>query len=63
MICFDVSDTRFQRGAAAIVVHTGRVLLHRAEHDPFWALPGGRVEPGETGAATNVREMRTPPQK
>lgn len=34
------------------------VLLHRLKSDGFWSLPGGRVEPGETGAEALTREMR-----
>ena len=39
-------------------IHEGAVLLHRSEGDRFWALPGGRVEPGEDTATALVREMR-----
>jgi 8-oxo-dGTP pyrophosphatase MutT (NUDIX family) len=31
--------------SALIVLRHG--LLTRAEADPFWALPGGHIEPGE----------------
>ena len=34
-----------------------RVLLHRAEGDDFWALPGGRVQAGETAEEAAAREM------
>ena len=33
------------------------VLLHRLEGDAIWALPGGRVDPGEDAASAVVREM------
>ncbi len=33
-------------------------MLHRLEHDDYWALPGGRVESGEDAARTVVREMQ-----
>ena len=44
--------------AAAIIVRDGCVLLHRRAGDDFWALPGGRVEWGETGAQAVQRELR-----
>ena len=58
MISFGIDGLRFQLRAAAVIVEDGHALLHRLEGDPIWALPGGRVEPGEPGAAAVVREMR-----
>ena len=48
---------------AGAVVHdaAGRLLLVRRGRAPgrgLWSLPGGRCEPGETAAATAVREVR-----
>ena len=40
-----------------MIVEEGYALLHRLENDPIWALPGGRVEPGETGVAAVAREI------
>jgi ADP-ribose pyrophosphatase YjhB (NUDIX family) len=57
MISVDIAGHRFQLRAAAVVVHEGFVLLHRLDGDDYWALPGGRVEPGEAASATLVREM------
>lgn len=57
MISVDIAGHRFQLRAAAVVEHGGSVLLHRLEGDLFWALPGGRVEPGEDARATLAREM------
>ena len=57
MISVDIAGHRFQLRAAAVVVDDGLVLLHRLEGDTYWALPGGRVEPGEDARATLVREM------
>ena len=53
---------RHERGffllrAAGIGRRGDDVLLHRAEGDDFWSLPGGRVLFGETGAETIAREM------
>jgi len=58
MISVRLHGQRFQVRAAAIVLHAGYVLLHRAPGDDYWALPGGRVEVGEEASATIVREMR-----
>ena len=58
MISVDIGAHRFQVRAAAIFIRNGSVLLHRLEYDAYWALPGGRVEPGEEAARTIVREMR-----
>ena len=44
--------------AAAIFLHEGHVLIHHTREDGLWALPGGRIEPGEIGAGTLHREMR-----
>jgi ADP-ribose pyrophosphatase YjhB (NUDIX family) len=38
--------------------HDGAVLVHRAGDEPFWTLPGGRAEIGETAEQTIRREMR-----
>jgi len=57
MVTFDLDDARFTLRAAAVCLHQGYVLLHRAEHDDFWAMPGGRVEVMEPAAETLRREM------
>lgn len=48
----------FHFRAAGIALHDDHVLLHRAERDDFWSLPGGRVEAMETAQAALQREMR-----
>ena len=58
MISFRVGDYRFHYRAAAIVRDGDYVLLHRLDGDDFWALPGGRVNPGEQAKDTIVREFR-----
>jgi 8-oxo-dGTP pyrophosphatase MutT (NUDIX family) len=46
--------------AASIVAfdQAGRILLHRRRDNERWALPGGVMQPGETIAATAVRETK-----
>ena len=57
MITFEEGQVRFVYRAVGVVLDNGRVLLHRAERDDFWSLPGGRVESLETAASALRREM------
>jgi 8-oxo-dGTP diphosphatase len=48
-------------GVSALVVDQDELLLVRRNRAPgagHWAMPGGRVEPGETLAEAVVRELR-----
>ena len=57
MIRFDEGNRRFHYRVAGVAIHNESVLLHRADHEPFWTLPGGRAEHGETAEETIKREM------
>jgi 8-oxo-dGTP pyrophosphatase MutT (NUDIX family) len=48
---------RFVLRVAGVAVHQNRVLLHRADRDDFWALPGGRGEMMEPSPETLRREL------
>jgi 8-oxo-dGTP pyrophosphatase MutT (NUDIX family) len=58
MICFDQGHRRFNYRVVGVAIHNDSVLLHRANDEPFWTLPGGRAEHGETAEQTIAREMR-----
>jgi len=58
MISLETSAGSFNVRAVGVAIHDEQVLLHRAVHDAWWALPGGRVELHETSADALVREMR-----
>ena len=58
MLSFDVGPWRFDLRAAVVLLRDDEVLLHRADGDGFWALPGGRVEAGEAAGEAAVREIR-----
>jgi ADP-ribose pyrophosphatase YjhB (NUDIX family) len=58
MICFDHGTRRFAYRIVGVAIHDGSVLLHRANGERFWTLPGGRAEHGETAEQTLQREMR-----
>jgi 8-oxo-dGTP diphosphatase len=65
---FDAINTRREgslsksarEGAKALISTGERVLLVKERHScdtPFWTLPGGGVEPGESQAAALQREL------
>lgn len=56
-ISFRKNDVRFNLRVAGVALHRGRVLLHRALSDDFWALPGGRVSAMEASPLALRREM------
>ncbi len=60
MLSFDAGPARFNFRIVGVALdpERGRVLLHRAEGDDFWSLPGGRAELLEPAEATLRREMR-----
>ena len=57
-ITFTTGDRAFNLRAVAVIVHDGRVLIHRTATEDVWTLPGGRVEMGEPAAGTLRREMQ-----
>ena len=57
MIRFDQGNRRFNYRVVGVAIHNNSVLLHRADGEPFWTLPGGRAEHGETAEQTIKREM------
>jgi ADP-ribose pyrophosphatase YjhB (NUDIX family) len=58
MLTFDVGAARFNYRVAGVTVERDRVLLHRADAEDFWTLPGGRVEHGEVASTALHRELQ-----
>jgi ADP-ribose pyrophosphatase YjhB (NUDIX family) len=58
VIQLDQGHRRFSYRVAGVAIRDEAVLLHRATHDAFWTLPGGRAELGEAAHETLRREMR-----
>jgi len=48
----------FQCRVAVLAIDGDRLLVHQLPGEPYWSLPGGRLEIGETFAQAAVREMR-----
>lgn len=57
MISFGTPGQRFNFRAAGIALRDDHVLVHRAQWDAHWSLPGGRVEMGEESAVALAREV------
>lgn len=58
MIRLEHGGLTFNYRVVAAAFDAGRVLLHRAERDDFWALPGGRAQIGEPAPEALRRELR-----
>ena len=64
VLVFDRGEKRFCYRVAAVITDGGRVLVQLVEENPesgetpFYCLPGGRVEHGETALECINREMR-----
>lgn len=58
MIAFPIKQARFNYRVAGVCIDEGHILLQGAEHEDFWALPGGRVEIMESAESALQREMR-----
>jgi len=56
-ITLDVEDYKLNIRAAAIIIHDGKVLLHRNTNSDHYALLGGRMAIGENSEATVKREI------
>jgi 8-oxo-dGTP diphosphatase len=56
---FDTTSEPFAAESATAVVFDDhkRLLLHRRRDFNIWALPGGQIEPNETGEAAAIREV------
>jgi len=56
-ILFKTGHGAFSYRAAGVWIYEGHVLLQRAGSDPAYAVPGGHVRLGETGARALAREF------
>lgn len=57
-ITIDVEDYKLNVRAAGIMIHNGKILLHRNINSDHYALIGGRVEIGESSVNTIKREIK-----
>jgi 8-oxo-dGTP pyrophosphatase MutT (NUDIX family) len=57
VISFSTSKGKFSFRVAGVCIHEGKLLVHRSSKDTYWALPGGRLEVGESTEDGLRREM------
>ena len=57
-ITIDVDDYKLNVRAAGVMIHNGKILVHRNVNSDHYALIGGRVEIGENSADTIKREIK-----
>ncbi|MDD3303694.1 MAG: NUDIX domain-containing protein [Clostridia bacterium] len=57
-ITIDVEDYKLNVRAAAIIIHEGKVLVHKNVKTNYYALMGGRISIGEDSATTAIREVK-----
>ncbi|MCB1217179.1 NUDIX hydrolase [bacterium] len=51
------SSVVFNFRVAGVAISRNRLLVHRAERETNWSLPGGRIQPLEFSDSALVREM------
>lgn len=56
-ITIDVDDYKLNVRAAGVIIHNGKMLVHRNINSDHYALVGGRVEIGEDSEHTLKREI------
>ena len=57
-ITIDVDDYKLNVRAAGVIIHNGKILVHRNVNSDHYALIGGRVEIGESSVDTIKREIK-----
>lgn len=57
-ITIDVDDYKLNVRAAGVMIHNGKILVHRNVNSDHYALIGGRIEIGESSANTIKREIK-----
>ena len=55
-ISFKIDNERFNYRVCAIILNDGKILAMKDERSPYYYLPGGRVQLGETAENAVIRE-------
>ncbi|MCR5004633.1 MAG: NUDIX hydrolase [Clostridiales bacterium] len=57
-ISYVVGNSKFNYRVCGIMIHDDKVLAMRDERSPYYYLPGGRVQMGETAEQAVIREIQ-----
>ncbi len=57
-ISFKVDNEKFNYRVCAVIISDNKILAMHDERSPYFYLPGGRVEMGETAENAVIREVR-----
>lgn len=57
-LCLDVENYKLNIRAGGVIIHNNKVLTHKNINKDHYAIPGGRIEIGETSEQTIRREIQ-----
>ena len=57
-ISFPTAEGKFNYRVCALLLQEGKILAMQDERSPYYYLPGGRVQMGETAEQAVMREVR-----
>lgn len=57
-LSFQSGNEKFNYRVCAMIIHNGHILAMRDERSPYYYLPGGRVEMGESAEHAVIREAQ-----
>ena len=57
-LTLDVEDYKLNIRAGGVIIHNGKILVHKNINKDHYCLPGGRIEIGESSEQTIKREIQ-----
>ncbi|MGI6392192.1 MAG: NUDIX domain-containing protein [Candidatus Izemoplasmatales bacterium] len=57
-LSFNLDNCRFNYRACAVIIHNNKILAMHDENSPYFYLPGGRAQFGETVEDAVLRKLK-----